>query len=195
MQPLGYQMHPKSCWVVSVLNALLMLYGDKDLIPGLAYRLLHTVLTDEGVSITGPDRDDWKIVLDGLQAKTGLIIETVQGERVEPVLRRMSFRNSVAVCDIAAGSHAILINGRSRGWLEAFDPDWENVRIHRSRDDAFEVMPEVAKHRQGLVNVRIRPEYLVRTGRGKTGRFQIGAVQRRTLTVLTRPEGMRLNSA
>lgn len=184
MQPLSYQILPASCWVTSVLNGLLVLYGDKNKIPGLVYRLLHAVLTDEGVHTTGAARDDWKIVLEAVESRTDLRFLTVQRDAVAPALAKLHFRRQVAICDIASGSHAILLNGRSKSWLEGFDPDWGNVRKPKSKAGAFEVFPVVRPHKLGLVNVRIDVDYLARAGRGKIGLFQMGAVRERTLTVI-----------
>ena len=48
-QPLNYQSLGVSCWVTSVMNALLVLKKGKERIPVLANRLLLSVLSEEGV--------------------------------------------------------------------------------------------------------------------------------------------------
>ncbi|MGA7494909.1 MAG: hypothetical protein WB930_21195 [Syntrophobacteraceae bacterium] len=185
MQPLSYQILPSSCWVTSMLNGLLLLYGDKNKIPGLVYRLLHAVLTDEGVASQGSVRNDWKIVLDAIQSRTGLRVENFQGPEVETTLRNLNFKKQVAVCDIVAGSHSILLTGRSGGWIEVFDPDWDNVKKKREKQDAYFVQPAENKQRRaGRVNVLLAEDYLLRAGRGRKSEFQMGAVLARNLTVL-----------
>jgi len=65
-QPLSYQTLPCSCWVTSVINGLLCLHKDKNAIPGFALRLLHSVLTDEGVENSKSTKADWEIVMEAI---------------------------------------------------------------------------------------------------------------------------------
>ncbi len=168
-----------------MLNGLLLLLGDKNKIPGLVYRLLRAVLTDEGVCSQGSARNDWKIVLDAIRNRTGLSVENFQGPEVETTLRMLSFKKQVAVFDIAGGSHSILLTGRSEGWIEAFDPDWDNVKKKREKPNAYVVQPQENKQRRAdWVNVILAEDYLLRAGRGRKGEFQMGAMAARTLTVL-----------
>jgi len=185
MQPLSYQLLPYSCWVTSMLNGLIMLYGDKNKMPGLVYRLLHALLTDEGVDTQGKLKSDMSTVLEAVQIRTGLRVSNYLGVEVEGALRKLNFKNQVAVCDIDAGGHAILLLGKSNGWIEAFDPDWDSVRRKRSSPNAYQVRPDDhTKCRRGQVNVLIEMEYLIRPkGRHKKG-FKMGAVKCRSLTVM-----------
>lgn len=185
MQPLSYQILPCSCWVTSMLNGLLLLYGDKNRMSGLVYRFLHSVLTDEGVCTQGRARHDWITVMEAVQIRTGLRVRVYMGADVEIAVRKLNFRKQVAVCDIFSGGHAILLTGKVNGWIEAFDPDWHNVKVKREKQSAYIVQPEGSKRCQhGRVNVLVAEDYLLLSGRGRKGEFQMGAVASRTLTVM-----------
>jgi len=168
-----------------MLNGLLILYGDKNKMPGLVYRLLHAVLTDEGVDSQGKYKSDMSTVLAAVQNRTGLRVRNYIGEDVDGALRKLHFRNQVAVCDIDAGDHAILLLGKSKGWIEAFDPDWDSVRKKRMSPNAYEVRSDqFMKCRSGKVNVLIEMEYLIRPRGRHRGGFKMGAVTSRSLTVM-----------
>lgn len=185
MQPLSYQILPNSCWVTSMLNALLLLHGDKNKMSELAYKFLHTVLTDDGVCTSGKRKDEWVTVLDAIQKHTNLYMKIYMGSDVDPALRRLKFRNQIAVCDIDSGGHVILLSGRSDGWLEVFDPDWHNVKKRRTKTDAYIVQPEeVRQNRRARINLLINEDYLLKSARGRKAEFQMGAVSTRSLTVL-----------
>lgn len=185
MQPLSYQILPCSCWVTSMLNGLLLLYGDKNRMPGLVYRLLHAVLTDEGVNTQGSLKNDLSTVLEAIQIRTGLRVLNYHGTEVEAAIRELNFIKQVAVCDIDAGTHSILLSGRSNGGIEAFDPDWDSVKKKREKPNAYVVQPEENRQRRrGQVNVLIAEEHLLHARRMRKGEFKMGAVTTRTLTVL-----------
>lgn len=182
MQPLSYQILPCSCWVTSMLNGLLLLYGDKNRMPGLVYRLLHAVLTDEGVHTQGSLKNDLSTVLEAIQIRTGLRVLNYHGPEVEAAIRELNFIKQVAVCDIDAGTHSILLSGRSNGWIEAFDPDWDSVKKKREKPNAYAVQPEDNRPRR--VNVLIAEEHLLHARRMRKGEFKMGAVACRSLTVI-----------
>lgn len=185
MQPLSFQILPYSCWVTSMLNGLLLLYGDKNRIPGLVYRLLHAVLTDEGVFNQGSLKNDWSTVLEAIQIRTGLRVLNYHGAEVEAAIRKLHFIKQVAVCDIDAGTHSILLSGRFNGWIEAFDPDWDSVKKKREKLNAYVVQPEENWLRQrGRVNILIMEKHLLNARIVRMGEFKMGAVTSRTLTVL-----------
>lgn len=185
MQPLSYQMLSSSCWVTSMINGMLLLYRDKNRIPPLAYRLVHSVLTDDGVHDSGPVRNDWKIVLDAIQQRTGFQIDTYQGRDVASALEALTFKKQVAICDIGSGSHSILLTGRDGEWIEAFDPDWDNVKKSNGLSQHFITMPTAGSKRANAVNVKIKSCHLTKSGKGRIAKFQMGAVASRTLTVLS----------
>ncbi len=185
MQPLSYQILPYSCWVTSMLNGLLLLYRDKNRMSGLVYKILHSLLTDEGVYTQGRQRHDWITVMEAIQTRTGLRVRVYMGAEVEGAVRKLNFKKQVAVCDILSGGHSILLTGKAEGWIEAFDPDWHNVKARRNKQNAYIVQPEaIGAYRRGLVNVLVDEDYLLMTGRGRKGEFQMGAVASRTLTVM-----------
>jgi hypothetical protein len=185
MQPLSYQIHPSSCWVTSMLNGLLLLYGNKNRISTLVYRLLHSVLTDEGVYTQGKLGTDLSAVLMAIQIRTGLKVHHYDSDEVEIAVRNLNFQKQVAVCVVNAGQHAILLIGRSDGWIEAFDPDWDGVKQKREIPDAYITQPEIRKKRRlGQINVLIHESYLVRSRGNKRGGYHMGAVSSRTLTVM-----------
>jgi hypothetical protein len=185
MQPLSYQILPCSCWVTSMLNGLLLLHGDKNRMSGFVYRLLHAVLTDEGVYVHGKLKHDLSTVIEAIQIRTGLRIKYYLGPDVEAALKKLNFRNQVAVCDVDAGEHVILLTGRSNGWIEAFDPDWHNVKVRRQKKNAYVVQPDIGgQFRRCRVNILIDEDYLLRKGSGRKGEFQMGAIAFRSLTVM-----------
>lgn len=185
MQPLSYQILPCSCWVTSMLNGLLMLHGDKNRMSGLVYRFLHTVLTDEGVYTQGRSKTDLAAVFQAIEVRAGIRVSFYFGADVECAVRKLNFIKQVAVCDIDSGEHAILLTGRFKGWIEAFDPDWHNVKHRREHPQSYIVQPDSHKScRDGQTNLLINENYLVSLRRGHKGEFRMGAVKSRTLTVM-----------
>lgn len=156
---------------------------------GLVYRFLHAVLTDEGVYTRGRQRHDWVTVMEAIQIRTGLRVRVYFGADVESALRKLKFKKQVAVCDISSGSHSILLTGRrAGGWIEAFDPDWHNVKRKREKLNAYVVQPEDGSpRRRAQVNVLLNEDYLLYSGRGgHKGEFRMGALASRTLAVMER---------
>lgn len=168
-----------------MLNGLLMLHGDKNRMSGLVYRFLHTVLTDEGVYTQGRSRTDLAAVFQAIEVRSGIRVSVYFGADVEHAVRQLNFIKQVAVCDIDSGGHAILLTGRLKGWLEAFDPDWHNVKQKRESPQLYIVRPDTHKRcRNGQTNLLINENYLVSLRRGNKGEFRMGAVKSRTLTVM-----------
>ncbi len=162
-----------------------MLYGDRNKMSGLVYRLLHTILTDEGVHTQGRNKHDWLAVMRAIEMRTGISITIYMGAEVDAALRKLHFSKQVAICDLFSGRHSILLTGKVGGWVEAFDPDWHNVRVRREKLHAYIVQPEdCIQCRRGLANVLIDEEYLLIAGRGSRGEFQMGSIASRTLTVM-----------
>ena len=185
MQPLSYQMLPYSCWVTSMLNGLLVLYRDKNRMSGLVYRLLHAVLTEDGVYTQGRPGNDISTILEAVQIRSKLKIYHYDDVAVADAIRKLTFNNQVAVCVVDSGSHAILLTGRTNGWIEAFDPDWDMVKRKKEIPNAYITQPEVSrKCRRGQINLLIEENYLLRSRGGKRGGNHLGAISERTLTVL-----------
>lgn len=185
MQPLSYQILPNNCWVTSMLNGLLVLYGDKERIPNLVYRLLHTVHTDEGVDTECKPGNDICTVLDAVQTRSKLKVSHYDDAAVADAIRKLHFKKQVAVCGVSSGTHVILLIGKENGYYEAFDPDWNGVKRKREVPNAYITQPEVSvKSKRGLINLLIEENYLFRSRGGKRGGNHLGAVHARCLTVL-----------
>ena len=185
MQPLSYQILPFSCWVTSMLNGLLVLHKDKNKISGLVYRLLHAVLTDEGVYTQGQPGCDLNTILSAIQISSGLKVRHYNNVAVANAICKLDFQRQVAVCGVDGGRHVILLTGREGGWIEAFDPDWDGVKVKWEIAEAYITQPLISKkRRRGQVNVLINENYLMRTRGHKRGGYHMGAVNSRTLTVL-----------
>lgn len=185
MQPLSYQMLPYSCWVTSMLNAVLVLYGDKNRISGLVYRLLHAVLTEDGVYTQHKPGNDISTVLEAVQLRSRLKIRHYDKDDVSVAIRKLHFKNQVAVCLVDSGKHAILLTGKMNGFYEVFDPDWDGVKRKMILPGAYITQPEIMqKSRRGQVNLLIEENYFFRTRGGKIGGNHLGAISSRTLTVL-----------
>lgn len=168
-----------------MLNGLLVLYGDKNQISGMVYRLLHAVLTEDGVYTKGGSGNDISAVLEAIQTRSRLKLHHYDDVAVADAIRKLNFNKQVAVCLVNSGTHAILLTGRTNGWIEAFDPDWDGVKRKREIFNAYITQPEVKKkRRQGQINLLIDENYLVRSRGGKHGGNHMGAVSQRSLTVL-----------
>lgn len=190
IQPLSYQIHPSSCWVTSVLNGLLYLYGNKRPIPNLefAYRMLHAVLTDDGV---GEDTG-WEFVLAAIGEGMGLTIVTSKGEEVEGAIEKLDFSNQVAVCDVDGGEHSVLLLGKNDQGFFVFDPDWENVKdvkdsvYNDGKYSTDPANPAPPNKKLQLSNLWISQEHLFSVQRGVPGNFRLTAEKYRTLSVMTK---------
>lgn len=186
MQPLSYQQHRTSCWVTSMMNGLLVLHPSKDKIPTLAYRLLHTILTNEGVLSTGSSKHEWKVVLNAVSEITGLSIKNYFAEEVEPAISGLKFDKQVAVCDTESGGHSLLLTGRNDKFLEGFDPDWDNVRNGESISEKYETYPVSLMGAQSWINFRVNLSHYNAVAKGMRTTLRMGAVPSRILTVIDR---------
>lgn len=170
-----------------MLNGLLVLYGDKNKMSGLVYRLLHTVLTEDGVFTKVRPGNDISTVLEAVQIRSGLKVRHYDDVEVADAIRKINFNKQIAVCVVDSGQHAILLTGRTNGWIEAFDPDWDSVKRKYELPNAYIIQPEMNKKcLRGRINVLIEESYLVRTRGDRKGRYHMGAIASRTLTVMGR---------
>ena len=168
-----------------MLNGILILYGNKNRISGLVYRLLHDVLTEDGVYTQGKPGNDIITVLEAIQTRSKLTVHHYDDVAVADAIRKLHFKNQVAVCLVNSGRHAILLTGRAQGFVECFDPDWDGVKEKQELPNAYITQPEVRKKsRHGQVNLLIDENYLLRSRGGKYGGNHLGAVSERSLTVL-----------
>ncbi len=188
MHPLSYQPTKVSCWVTSMINGLLFLSSGKDLedpplVPPKAYEALHKILSDEGVYYyTQAQLKELDKVLDIICQITKYRVIYHSKERVEPAIHSLHFRNQVAVCDIEAGEHSILLNGGEGNWIYAFDPYWANVNQPEFKKNCYEIQPHVELGLVGVVNLKVDLGYFL-SKRSLNG-FQLGAVSKRFLTVI-----------
>lgn len=185
-QPLSYQTLPYSCWVTSVTNGLLCLYDDKNKIPGFVLRLLHSVLTDKGVGNDGPSKTDWEIVIKAVAEKCKFTVNNYKKYDVEKQLEKVDFTDSVVICDIGTGSHSILINGKDAEWYMGFDPDWDQVNTKTLAPGEYEIFPDLNQQLAGRVNIKVHKDYLFKKRIPKNGKFAMGAVSKRNITVFSK---------
>ncbi len=185
-QPLSYQTLPFSCWVTSITNGLLFLYGDKNRIPGFVLRLLHSVLTDDGVESGGASQSDWEIVLDAVASRCNMEIKSYAKVKAQRQLPRIDFSKSVVVCDIGAGTHSLLLNGKDGDWYYGFDPDWDQVKGSYKNLSEYELFPVVKKNLEGRINFKVHKQHLFHEKATKHRIFAMGAVSQRNITVITK---------
>ena len=179
-QPLSYQTLPCSCWYTSAVNALLVLMGDKNIIPGVALRLLNTVLTDEGVHNNGiKGNEDWLLVMKAIGIRCKLDINNYTKNDVD-YITKMSFKNSVAICDIQGGRHSILITNRDNNFYYGFDPDWNQVKSNTISE------AEVNHDYPNLFNFKATHEHFLSNKTSMSRPFAMGAISARNLTVITK---------
>ena len=168
-----------------MINGIIFLTGDKNRISGLVYRLLHTVLTEDGVYTQGKPGNDISTVLEAVQTRSRLKIRHYDDGAVADAIRKLHFKKQVAVCGVSSGTHVILLTGKENGFYEAFDPDWDGVKWKEEIPNAYITQPEVrTKSKRGQINLLIEENYLFRSRGGKRGGNHLGAVNARSLTVL-----------
>ena len=184
-QPLSYQMLPSSCWVTSVTNGLLCLFGTIDDIPdsGLVSRLLLTVLTDEGVD----DVSGWETILKAIARLCDLKCTIVPPEKVEQKLATVNFKRSVAICGNRANTHSILINHKQGKWFFGFDPCWDLVS-GKPGEGEYELFPQdVDGLPNGWVNFKVHTEHLFLKRFEEDSHLLVtGAPKKRSLAILSR---------
>jgi len=186
LQPLSYQQHETSCWVTSVMNGLLVLYKSKNKIPTLAYRLLHAILTNDGVLSSGKHRDEWKIVMSAVGQVTDLDVAMHFGQDVEKAISNLQFNNQVAICDTESGVHSVLLSGRNGNTLEGFDPDWDNIVGGDEKPERYWTYPSGERGAQSWINFRVEVEHFTSVTRGMSTALRMGPVSGRTLIVISR---------
>jgi hypothetical protein len=171
-----------------MLNGILSLKEGNERMSFLAYRWLHEPLTESGVEYY--NKKDIKVheaVVDAVSRYTGLDIKTYRGSEVAVALRKLHFDSQVAVCDVRDdGEHSILLNGREENCLLGFDPQWKSVSTRKVVPDAYETQPWGNGLSAGAVNVKIHSDYMVRrrVRKDRKGKFQLGSLEYRVLTVL-----------
>lgn len=184
MHPLSYQVLPTSCWVTSMINAILYLHRGKR-VPFMAYRLLHNLLVEDGVFYyTKKQKQEFDAIISAVGACTKLEITYETGDAVEALMKNLDYKRQVAVCDIGSGEHSILVHGFKGGVFSAFDPYWDSVKKNEAQDGRYETFSPYMEGSGNTINVRIYADHLF-AERAGTG-FQMGAKSMRFATVLTR---------
>lgn len=189
-QPLSYQIQSSSCWVTSVLNALLFLLDDKKYIDGFTYRLLHAVLADDGVS----SGSGWDIAVASIGKRLNLEIHNYKEKQVEKRISDLHFSNQVAICDVDGGGHSILLFGKAADGYLAFDPDWNSVREPRFSEGQYATrnglvenpsFPRTSK-KLSEANLWIARDHLFAIKKGVPGEYRLRSKKNRTLTVISK---------
>ena len=159
---------------------------NEDTISTRAYRLLHSMLRDDGVHCY----EEWELlqldaVLSEVANLTKLRFRHCSKERVAKEIEGFRFAKRAAVCDIGHGDHSILLTGNKGDWFSAFDP-WQ---YEPGRQDILGKLgfPED----DTATNVLIHKRHLLGNGRGNgywSGKeYQMGKVAMRFLTVIEKP--------
>ena len=180
-QPLNYQSLGVSCWVTSVMNALLVLKKGKERIPVLANRLLLSVLSEEGV-----EDNEAEVIIRAISDLCSLAEEVIKSEKENIINRVTNIEdNEVIIADTGSGEHSILILGRRKNdnWLKVFDPDWENVKDKKQTEN-YICLPDVPELERGRVNAMVAPSAFFDKNASKNNRFAFGSKKEWTIIVL-----------
>ena len=159
----------------------------KNRLPTPVYRKLHCLLKDKGVSYYTSDE------LEKLDEAIGYInsfhnlnitINYKKKRKVAEAVRKLEFDRSVAICDIGDGDHSILLTGREKKWLNAFDPYWYDEERCGNKHLKF-------PKGMSILNVKIHEHHLfakkVDTERYGIGEeYHMGEINSRFLTVIER---------
>ena len=189
MLRLSYQTAEESCWVTCMINGIRHITKEET-IPTRAYRLLHSMLQDDGVHYYKP----WELlqldsVLSEVASLTKLKLWHRRKDQVAGEVEGLCFARLAAVCDIGHGEHSILLTRRKGDWFSAFDPWWYGPD---RREVAKKLRsPKCFPKNDIATNMRINKSHLLGTGRGRgygCGKdYQMGKTEKRFLTVIERP--------
>jgi len=184
MHPLSYQPLATSCWVTSMLNAIIYLNRGKH-VPYMANNLLNTILIEDGVFYySKKQKKEFEAIINAVGSCVDLDIRYVTGEDVETCLNALNFKTQVAVCDIGSGGHSILINGKSDRVFQAFDPYWDNIKKAEHVEGKYHTCPPYFVNSSYSVNLKICKDHFF--GKRNNDGFPMGAVSKRVATVLTK---------
>lgn len=179
-QPFNYQSLGVSCWVTSVMNALLVLKKEKEKIPVLANRLLLSVLSEEGV-----EDNEANVIIEAIGDLCNLAVEIIEGEN-QNIIKRVGYikKNEVIIADTGSGVHSILILGmRNDNWLKVFDPDWDNIK-DKKQTESYICLPDLPAWERGRVNAIVHPSAFFDKRASKNNRFAFGSKKEWTIIVL-----------
>ena len=210
MQPLSYQTTAVTCWVTSMLNAILLLRGV-DEIPFRVCRELNGLVpargrnANRGVFYYNRDQlNRYENAIASIGEITNLDIYYRKDDDVEVAIRDLNFGHQVAVCDIHDGWHSILLINKKNDCYYGFDPCWEYVSPHQLTG-LYETLPEhlpddLRSVERNSVNVMVKDCHLLgqmnrgrcrkNTGAGynnKDNKFKIGSYSRHITILAARP--------
>jgi len=185
-QPFAYQQSSHSCWITSVHNALLFLFGNTYKVPHRLSRALYHRSSDDGVS-----DDDLNDMLRLFGEINGLKVVPFRHSGItRRVLRRhLKKNNAVLVCDIHGGRHSVLITEIRGDRLIAFDPNWDNVTPSRRDGERYECCPFGDPEGRLLNphhNVSINMDWFFAEHPDETDRFVMGPVKKRFASFMVR---------
>lgn len=186
-QPFSYQQSSHACWITSMHNALLHLYGEKSKVPHSISRRFYFGSSDDGVS-TG----DMNKIIEMLRNEFALKIFSYRNRQITKVLvrRLLSQKDTVMVCDTNAGTHSLLMTGIEGEEVVGFDPNWGNVVDCAHSAGRFRCCP-YGDNRRALLNPRhnvaINIAHLMKDPPGKKDRFAMGGVSSRMVLALSHP--------
>lgn len=185
-QPFAYQQSSHSCWIVSVHNALLALFGPKYKVPHEISRIFYENSSDDGVSFREME-SLLKIVRKRNRVKVHSFKNRVITRRV--IKRYLEKENTVMVCDVNSGQHSLLATDIKGDEMVAFDPDWGNVASGDRFEDRYYCCPYGDTDRGYLNphhNVSIKIDHLLKDPVRKKDRFVMGDLSKRHAAFLSR---------
>ena len=205
MQPLSYQTTAVTCWVTSMLNAILLLRGV-DEIPFPVCRKLNELVPARGPNANkgvfyynNGQLNRFEDAIAFIGKHTNLDICYWKDGDVEVAIRDLNFGHQVAVCDIHDGEHCILLINKRNGRYYGFDPYWEYASPRKSTG-LYETLPEylpddLKNVGRNSVNVLINDCHLLgemnqsKTGAGynnEENKFKIGSRYRHITIIADR---------
>ena len=143
MRPLMYQFTEVTCWYVSMINGIMLLRWRRSedpkhsLLVPMEDRLLrsltsqYTEFSDSGHKKgynfewdTMKEFRYYESVMKCMAAIGDFEAEVYRKGRVKQGIQELDFSREVAICNTQNGTHAILLHGREKGWINCFDPWW-----------------------------------------------------------------------
>ena len=185
MQPLMYQFTNVTCWYASMINAILLLRRRctevpcESLVSPMEDRLLRSLASQYTEFSECQWRSDneyeyYVSVMRCLGEIAHFEVHVFRKGDVINEVRRLTFDQEVAVCNINNGKHAVLLHGREESQIECFDPYWVSVN-HEEKNANFAIEPG-----RSPTNLSVTEEHLLSVG---TDGFRMGG-NHRVLTIL-----------
>jgi len=179
VQPFAYQQSSHSCWIVSMHNALIALFGESYKVPHDMSKLFYEHSSDDGVSTR-----DMESILKIVRQRNRLKIHSFKkGVVTKSIIRRyLEKDNTVMVCDVNSGNHSLLATNIRGDEMVAFDPDWGSVASGEKFENRYQCCP-YGDSRKGYLNphhnVSIKVDHLLKDPVRKKDKFVMGDISRR----------------